>query len=716
MPFSVVAARFDTALHAWWSAFFDHLGVTWLYRPQAFTDASGGTFRPAFWLPHARIWFDADPLRPPPGWQRFACAAAGCTSNCDLERSDLWGEPLDGPNDAAEDQDPGGHGQHDDDTRPDGTPLPLHDVHEAWRGTALFAQGPLPDTYSAAGPWESHPDSGMRTHNDGAYQWTMCPRCDWCGAEFLGRAERLACGCLGNAEEHDKTCNSADPRLLAAYTAAHHAADDDFTAADPDHDAYIDARTPVLRHALVARADSAEAEARCRRACRPQSDDLLHGTHPVAAQALAADLADAQWICLGCDGTVCGSCGANPTVAAGVPCQTCEPVPFMSRRHATRVLDEMAAGLGRRHKVPVAMVHGRLKRVMGVRTRSQASLPARACHDRHRGLARPPHPRPVQPAASRPRRRPGAPRRGTPGSSQHARTPDSPQAPPADPRAPSPAEPCDRPPRRQKRSHRRAPPGRGRAPAPLARRPERLRRADAFGTGLPAARPRQRSHPRPRAARPHAFTPGAPAMTPKLTPELRAAAMTRTCPHCHAAPAERCAPDRAGRSRFHGDRIRDAERTLQPSPPHYLLAPGGDRMYLPLGGTERRDHLVVSLHRDVRRILRFDHDELAVLILRVLDRAIRDWGNDERLLVSNPMLLIMLNPVTWRSPAEIDHAHLRLAARGFVSIDAHAVTVPPLVAEISAHNDLPPRLRQQWNSAKAAWDTATASTGASQPV
>jgi hypothetical protein len=364
MPFSVVAARFDTALHAWWSAFFDQLGVPWLYRPQAFTDASGGTFRPAFWLPHARIWFDADPLGPPPGWQRFACAAAGCVSNCHLE---IWGEPFDGPHDDAD-----GHSWHDADT--DGTHLPLHDVDEAWRGTALFASGPLPDTYSAAGPWESHPDSGMRTHNDGAYQWTMCPRCDWCGAEFFGRAERLACGCLGDAEEHNKTYNSADPRLLAAYTAAHHAADEEFTAADPEHDADIDARTPVLRLALVARADDAEAQARCRSACRPLSDDLLHGIHPVAAQAVTADLADARWICLGCDGTVCGNCGSNPTAAAGVPCRTCEPTPLLSRRHATRVLDSMAAELGRRHKVPVAAVHGRLKRVMGVRTRSQASL------------------------------------------------------------------------------------------------------------------------------------------------------------------------------------------------------------------------------------------------------------------------------------------------------------------------------------------------------
>ncbi|NUP32354.1 MAG: hypothetical protein HOU01_11615 [Streptomycetaceae bacterium] len=112
----------------------------------------------------------------------------------------------------------------------------------------------------------------------------------------------------------------------------------------------------------------------------------------------------------------------------------------------------------------------------------------------------------------------------------------------------------------------------------------------------------------------------------------------------------------------------------------------------------------------------FDHDEMAVLVLGVLERAVQVWGPDERLLVSNPMLLIMLDPLTWRSPAEIDHAHLRLAARGFVGIDGDAVTVPALVAEIRAHHDLPPRLRQEWNSAKAAWDTATASVRPSQPV
>jgi hypothetical protein len=76
----------------------------------------------------------------------------------------------------------------------------------------------------------------------------------------------------------------------------------------------------------------------------------------------------------------------------------------------------------------------------------------------------------------------------------------------------------------------------------------------------------------------------------------------------------------------------------------------------------------------------------------------------------------MLGPLSWRSPAELDHAHLRLAARGFAAIDADAVTVPPLVAEIIAHHDLPPRLRQEWNSAKAAWDTATQTSDRRKPV
>ncbi|WP_437080969.1 zinc finger domain-containing protein [Streptomyces sp. enrichment culture] len=54
-----------------------------------------------------------------------------------------------------------------------------------------------------------------------------------------------------------------------------------------------------------------------------------------------------------------------------------------------------------------------------------------------------------------------------------------------------------------------------------------------------------------------------------------------TCPDCRAAPGEKCAPDRAGRSQLHRGRIRDAEQAMQ-VPVHRILPSAADRHFMPL--------------------------------------------------------------------------------------------------------------------------------------
>ncbi|NUU25519.1 MAG: hypothetical protein HOV68_29045 [Streptomycetaceae bacterium] len=332
MPFEVKLSRFDNTLHAQWAVVLDSLRMRWVYQPAVFTDAVGTTIRPAFWLPDLRIWFDAvrSDERAPDGWQRFACGAAGCSENCllrDWWGDDNWDEEVE-PED--EDEDPeesfdDGLGR-DRDIAADGSPLPLFGVDPAWRGTALLAQGPVPDAdlvdgrFPELGAWAGHRSPGMRTHDDGCFQWTICPCCSECGAEYFGRAERLACGCLGDAPEHDKSYNGADPQLLAAYATAHHAAVTFGNAANGRR-AAAHCRTPVLRKTIVG------------------NTHLPPGGEPPAGEP-----------------------------AAGEPHRL-----VLDWGQATAIIDATAEEIAQRDGVPVAWVHRDLKGAMGV-PRSRASL------------------------------------------------------------------------------------------------------------------------------------------------------------------------------------------------------------------------------------------------------------------------------------------------------------------------------------------------------
>jgi hypothetical protein len=60
----------------------------------------------------------------------------------------------------------------------------------------VYSAGGIPDP-AEMGPFGSrdpaYPGS-MLTLEDACYQWTRCPTCGFVGAEYHGRADRLACG------------------------------------------------------------------------------------------------------------------------------------------------------------------------------------------------------------------------------------------------------------------------------------------------------------------------------------------------------------------------------------------------------------------------------------------------------------------------------------------------------------------------------------------
>lgn len=207
-------------------------------------------------------------------------------------------------------------------------------------------------------------------HFDCCYQWTECPRCGRIGAEYFGRAERLGCGCLADAYEHNKTYNAASPRLLDAYALARESGLLDASTRKPLEGDY---RGPVVRRAIVARHGDTAAQQRCRQACEPLAAQLERDAHPSAPRGLHSDEA-ATWLCAGCDGYVCARCGEQPAPDAGAPCRECEPLRLLTRTCAEQALDDLVAELGRRHKVSARAVNGRLKKVMRAPSRKAATL------------------------------------------------------------------------------------------------------------------------------------------------------------------------------------------------------------------------------------------------------------------------------------------------------------------------------------------------------
>ncbi len=380
--FEVASQRFDTRLQARWSIVFDTLGVPWTYKPATFVDSNGDEFTPAFWLPRERYWFDpVGPDQPSPAWwDPFASAAC---AECDEHPDE---EILEGLKDPAE-------------------CWPRVEVAERWQGLVCLHHGTVPD--GEIGPnwsdcaWE-RAGYGMDVGHAGAYEWVLCPQCGAFGCEFRARAERLPCQCLPDA----KFYNCGDPQLLSAYKAARWAdleasEDPEITRAAASAAACGWNRKAITSYELAKQAaelrptelstilerpGAPRSAARCVSACASLADAWRRDNPYVPCEVPGA-----EWACSQCDGYVCATCGERPADEEGGECQACAPMRRLTDAQARDELNQRVLEIARREKVPIARVHARINRVMGIRRRDEATLHALAValNETDRWLAEP---------------------------------------------------------------------------------------------------------------------------------------------------------------------------------------------------------------------------------------------------------------------------------------------------------------------------------------
>ncbi|MGX1266892.1 hypothetical protein RKD18_000086 [Streptomyces phaeoluteigriseus] len=188
-------------------------------------------------------------------------------------------------------------------------------------------------------------------------------------------------------------------------------------------------------------------------------------------------------------------------------------------------------------------------------------------------------------------------------------------------------------------------------------------------------------------------------MSRAVPPAARERARARSCTNRRAAPGEKCAPDRAGRSQLHRGRIWDARRALEPMPPHRILRLDADRMYMELDPTDA-DTLVVSWHTDALEVLAAYSYEAAALLWLALKQAevLRPDGPK----ISNFGLALILVPLDFLTVGEVPESVERLTARGFLErAGEDSVWIDPVAIRVIDRRDLPARFRMDWNAAKA---------------
>lgn len=325
MIYTLVDVPFRTELHARWSVFFDDLDVHYLYAPCAFTDRTGQSYSPAFWLPGQALWFHAEEQHTPPWWNEFQRKVT-----------------------------------------PYRTPR-TRKAAPQWRGRTLLALGPIPSAYmydDTRGPWHQHQEPGMRTCGDACYQWTLCTSCEGFGATYFGFAERLPCGCL-ERDGHRKVRNGGHPRLLRAYRSAH----EENTIRPTLR------RDQVLRSAILKPGDAPPVQSpRCAGTCRSLAE-LTGADSPGRPESLEGAAA----LCGLCPGPVCRECAQRPTDELDERCQVCVPRPLLSEFGARRTLNAYVTAQAGPKESPdfekaCAFFNSDINHAMGIRSRPEATI------------------------------------------------------------------------------------------------------------------------------------------------------------------------------------------------------------------------------------------------------------------------------------------------------------------------------------------------------
>lgn len=181
--------RFRSRLEARWAVFLTELGVRWEYEHQGFV-TEAGPYLPDFWLPEIRggVWLEIKPFTTP---------------ESDGSWGSMWDDPI------------------------------LSAFNDAHGGVQLFVAHGLPDIKQLQNLWSDllYPSGWIEGDCEESMLFCICPVCGAVGIEFDGRAARIDACDTTKATQHwlmsvgheDKCYNFADPRIIAALTAAHSA-------------------------------------------------------------------------------------------------------------------------------------------------------------------------------------------------------------------------------------------------------------------------------------------------------------------------------------------------------------------------------------------------------------------------------------------------------------------------------------------------------------
>lgn len=184
--------HFRSRLEARWAVFFDAVGIRWHYEPEGY-ELPSGRYLPDFSLPELDLHFEVKPDAlqhrvNDERWWDFAHAVGTIVI--------AYGMPRPSDNKA--------WGSHSSDGW-------MEEISH-WGDQCIdVGDGFMRESGAPC----------RRVGWDNGRAFTICRRCDRIGITFEGRLERLPCGGCDDLDPRRDNCD--DPRLLAAYTAAHSA-------------------------------------------------------------------------------------------------------------------------------------------------------------------------------------------------------------------------------------------------------------------------------------------------------------------------------------------------------------------------------------------------------------------------------------------------------------------------------------------------------------
>ncbi|MFJ9588785.1 hypothetical protein [Streptomyces acidicola] len=134
-------------------------------------------------------------------------------------------------------------------------------------------------------------------------------------------------------------------------------------------------------------------------------------------------------------------------------------------------------------------------------------------------------------------------------------------------------------------------------------------------------------------------------------------------------------------------------------PPHRILPPEVDRMYMELDSTDA-DTLVVAWHKDaLETLVAYPYEAAALLWLALKQADVQRPGGPK---MNNIGLALILMPLDFLTDGEVRETVERLTARGFLErADKDSVYIDPIAIRVIDRRELPAQFLMDWNAAKA---------------